>query len=179
MDLSLKYKYRKIPMKNLMISLSLLLSLQTFAFDAQEQQAVNTTKVLEKSAKVGSSLVTETAEELYQDRVTLEIALKKIDEDFAKIHKKYTKLRAKYIKDRKNKDAAKDYYTELDSMIKDLFVLSVSKPELAKQRGNLVLSLKEFQSAVLDELEADKKASYQSALKILNDMYQLDHDSEF
>ena len=166
-------------MKNLIIVLSLLLSVQTFALDAKEQQAVNTSKVLEKSAKMGSSLVEEAASELYQDRVTLELALKKIDEDFAKKHKQYSKLRTAYIENRKDKAAAKAYYSELDSMTKDLLVMSASKPEVTKQRKNLVLSLKEFQSAVLDELEADKKASYQSALKVLNEMYLIDQNSDF
>ena len=115
-------------MKKLLFLISISLMSQVFGVELSDyQKALNTTKRLEKIGKTSSSLVTEAAEELYQDRVNLELALKKVDAEFNEQHKNYTALRKAYINNRKNKNAAQVYYSELDEMTKALFVNSKNK----------------------------------------------------
>ena len=159
-------------MKKLLLFITLAFMSQLVA-DELYQKALSTTKRLEKQAKMSASLVTESAEELYQDRVAMELALKKLNPEFMKLHKNYTALRTAYINDRSNKAAGQAYYAELDKMTKALFTLSKDVEGLSDLRRNLVASLKEFQSNVASQLIDEDKKYYLGAVKRLNKSYKI------
>ena len=141
--------------------------------DEVYHKSLSTTKRLEKQAKIGSSLVTEAAEELYQDRVNMELALIKLNPESMKLHKNYTAFRTAYINDRTNKAAGQAYYAELDKMTKQLFTLSKDVEEVSTLRRNLVVSLRDFQSSVASELQDEDKKNYLGAVKRLNRLYKI------
>ncbi|MDD7987454.1 hypothetical protein PQO01_21080 [Lentisphaera marina] len=128
-------------------------------------------KSLEKIAADQSSFVREAQGELYYDRVELEKVMKKFSSEFEKIHDKYVDFRTKFTKNRSDDKAKKAYYQELNHMIYQLYTMSHGLPDVAKERKNLIQSRNEYQMLVLQNLPADKQATYQQYIDIINKIH--------
>ncbi|WDE97824.1 hypothetical protein PQO03_18525 [Lentisphaera profundi] len=122
----------------------------------------------EKSAADLSSFVREAQGELYYDRVKLEVALKQVNREFEKIHEKYVKRREKFTKDRSNEETKQLYYKELNAMIRQLYIISKDVEQVTKERKNLLISLDEYRTLVLQNLPAEKQAGYSAQLEIID-----------
>ncbi|MEN9361947.1 MAG: hypothetical protein RL095_3482 [Verrucomicrobiota bacterium] len=156
-------------MKKLLIALSLA-SLVAQAEDAQDlESARKKVSSVNYRESQGDSQIAELADKEYRARCAVEIALKKLDKDFAKTHAMYIAARSKLPVDAVESEK-KAYYAVLDTMVAEMRDKTRGRPELADSVNawNSAIAAKEdFIAAKIAKRDAAKADAYRKALQVV------------
>ena len=111
-------------------------------------------------------------EAAYKARTQLEIALKKIDPEFAATHADFAKAREKHTADRKNEEMKKAYYAAQDKMVAEMAAKAKGNEKVKAQYDAWIAAQKAVEDKMLELLKAKnptKAALYEEALKTVRE----------
>ena len=122
----------------------------------------------EKKAVAASSIIYELNGSIYTARAKLEIALKRVDDDFTNTHNEYDKLRQKYQKNTSSQEKKQAYYIIRRLMIKELLSKAAKEAKVTSELGNYKSAVETFRTAVAKSISANERIKYKKSCNVLD-----------